>query len=81
VARVLIAEDESSVRDLVGRALKQDGHEVVGTADGVAALDKLVEAEGQFDLEALVGAVIAKPFTVAEIRFAVTAALVAAKRR
>jgi two-component system cell cycle response regulator CpdR len=125
VARVLIAEDESSVRDLVGRALKQDGHEVVGTADGVAALDKLVEAEGQFDLlladikmpmmdgialalavtrqfpklpilmmtgyadqrerasglEALVGAVIAKPFTVAEIRFAVTAALIAAKRR
>jgi CheY-like chemotaxis protein len=125
VARVLIAEDESSVRDLVGRALKQDGHEVVGTADGVAALGKLVEAEGQFDLlladikmpmmdgialalavtrqfpklpilmmtgyadqrerasglEALVGAVIAKPFTVAEIRFAVAAALVAAKRR
>ena len=41
MARVLLAEDEESVRLLVARALSQDGHEVVATVDGAEALDTL----------------------------------------
>jgi two-component system cell cycle response regulator CpdR len=125
VARILIAEDEDSVRSLVTRALVMDGHEVIGTADGAEALDVLKREDGRFDLlltdirmpimdgialalatardyptlpmvlmtgytdqrerasglDALIQNVIAKPFTLAEIRFAVAAALVAGKAR
>ncbi len=125
MARILIAEDEASVRSLVIRALRLDGHEVTETADGAEALDALSRAGGAFDvlladiklpimdgialalaaardhpalsillmtgyadqrerasgLEGLVHGVVAKPFTVAEIRFAVAAALVAGKKK
>jgi CheY-like chemotaxis protein len=124
VARILIAEDEASVRSLVIRALELDGHIVVEAADGAEALEALNRAEGAVDLlltdikmpimdgialalaaardyprlpimlmtgyadqherasglEGLVHAVIPKPFTVAEIRFAVAAALVQGKK-
>jgi CheY-like chemotaxis protein len=123
VPRVLIAEDEESVRALVARALVADGYEVMEAADGAEALETLNSEHGRFDLlltdikmpvmdgialslavardypalpilmmtgyadqreratglEAIIRAVIAKPFTVAEIRFAVAAA-VAARR-
>lgn len=48
--RILLAEDEDALRSLIERALKQDGHEVVATADGAAALDALTAAAGGFDL-------------------------------
>jgi CheY-like chemotaxis protein len=124
VARILLAEDEESVRSLVTRALSQDGHTVTATADGAEALDVLVKSGGEFDLlltdikmpimdgialalsvardypdlpivlmtgyadqrerasglEALVQSVIAKPFTLAEIKFAVAAGLASRKR-
>jgi CheY-like chemotaxis protein len=124
MARVLIAEDEESVRALVARALAQDGHEVVATADGAEALEVLTREAGRFDLlltdikmpvmdgialalasardypalpillmtgyadqreraaglESLVHDIIAKPFTLAEIRFAVAAVLAQGKR-
>ena len=124
MARILIAEDEESVRALVTRALSQDGHEVIATADGAEALEVLTRDAGRFDLlltdikmpvmdgialalatardypalpillmtgyadqreraiglEALVRDVIAKPFTLAEIRFAVAAVLAQGKR-
>ena len=48
--RILLAEDEEALRSLIERALKQDGHEVVATADGAAALDALTAAAGEFDL-------------------------------
>jgi CheY-like chemotaxis protein len=124
MARILIAEDEEPLRGLVTRALKEDGHEVVATADGAEALDKLQREAGRFDLlladikmpvmdglalalatardfpalpillmtgfadqrerasglEALVSDVISKPFSVAEIKFAVAAALAKGKR-
>ncbi len=38
MARVLIAEDDPDVRDVVAFRLEQAGHEVVPVADGVAAL-------------------------------------------
>jgi CheY-like chemotaxis protein len=124
MARILIAEDEEPLRVLVSRALKEDGHEIVATADGAQALDSLQRAAGRFDLlladikmpvmdgialalatardfpalpillmtgfadqrerasglEALVSDVISKPFSVAEIKFAVAAALAKGKR-
>jgi two-component system cell cycle response regulator CpdR len=124
MARILIAEDEEPLRVLVSRALKEDGHEIVATADGAQALDTLQRAAGRFDLlladikmpvmdgialalatardfpalpillmtgfadqrerasglEALVSDVISKPFSVAEIKFAVAAALAKGKR-
>ena len=119
MARILIAEDEDPVRALVARALAQDGHELVATADGAEALDVLQREAGRFDLvltdikmpvmdgialalatardfpalpillmtgyadqreracglEALIRAVVAKPFTLTEIKVAVAAAL------
>jgi len=119
MARILIAEDEESVRNLVRRALETDGHAVTQAADGAEALDILNKTHGAFDLlltdikmpvmdgialalaaardhpsltimlmtgyadqrerasglEGLVQGIIAKPFTVADIRFAVAAAL------
>ena len=48
--RVLVAEDELPVRALVTRALTQDGHDVVATADGSEALEAFTNAEKPFDL-------------------------------
>jgi two-component system cell cycle response regulator CpdR len=50
MARILIAEDEESVRSLVARALTVDGHEVMTANDGAAALDVLTHAGGAFEL-------------------------------
>ena len=119
MARILVAEDEVSVRALVMRALTQDGHEVVATDDGAAALEVLQREHGRFDLlltdikmpvmdglelalaiardfpelpivlmtgyadqrerasglDALICDVIAKPFTLAELRLSIAAAL------
>lgn len=41
MARILVAEDEAAVRDLVVRALTTFGHEVVAVPDGGAALAEL----------------------------------------
>jgi CheY-like chemotaxis protein len=119
MACILIAEDEEAVRLLVRRALAEDGHHVVITADGAEALETLKREQGGFDLvvtdikmpvmdgialalaaardfptipivlmtgyadqrerasglDTLIQDVIAKPFSVAEIRFTVAAAL------
>jgi CheY-like chemotaxis protein len=118
--RILIAEDEESVRTLLARAMVEDGHDVVAAADGAEALEVLVREDGRFDLliadikmpvmdgialslaaardypdiaillmtgyadqrerahglDAIVRDIITKPFTLAEIRFAVAASLV-----
>src|SRR5919108_4357761 len=50
MARILIAEDEESVRALIARALAQDGHHVVVAVDGGEALDRLARDDGRFDL-------------------------------
>jgi two-component system, cell cycle response regulator CpdR len=50
MARILIAEDEESIRSLVARALRQDGHEVMTANDGAEALDVLVRERGAFEL-------------------------------
>lgn len=50
MARILIAEDEEPLRNLVVRALAQEGHEVLSAADGAEALDLITRDEGRFDL-------------------------------
>jgi two-component system, cell cycle response regulator CpdR len=121
--RVLIADDEDSMRMLVARAIAMDGHDTVTAEDGAEALEILIREKGAFDLlltdiqmpvmdgvalalaaardfpdltillmtgfadqrerahglNAIVHDVITKPFSVADIRTAVAAAL--AERR
>ena len=121
MARILIAEDDEAVRDLVVRALDEDGHQLTATSDGVQALDALRRDDGGFDLlladvkmpvmdgialalaagrdrpdmpimlmtgyadqrerahglDALVHDVIAKPFSLEQIKSAVREALIA----
>jgi two-component system, cell cycle response regulator CpdR len=50
MARILIAEDDEPVRGFVKRALEMDGHQVVAECDGAAALERLVEENGAFDM-------------------------------
>jgi two-component system cell cycle response regulator CpdR len=117
--RVLIADDEESMRMLVERAISMDGHDIVAAEDGAEALEILTREDGAFDLlltdiqmpvmdgialaltaardfpeltillmtgfadqrerahglDAIVHDVITKPFSVADIRTAVAAAL------
>jgi CheY-like chemotaxis protein len=121
MARILIAEDEEALRDLVRRALMDAEHSVTTAADGGEALDILCNEDGAFDLlltdikmpvmdgialalaaardfpkvtillmtgyadqreranglDALIHGVIAKPFSLAEIKAEVAAALAA----
>jgi CheY-like chemotaxis protein len=48
--KVLIADDEDSMRQLVARAIAMDGHETVTAQDGAEALEILTSADGAFDL-------------------------------
>jgi CheY-like chemotaxis protein len=50
MARILIADDEESMRQLVGRAIAMDGHETTTAQDGAEALEILVRSNGAFDL-------------------------------
>jgi two-component system cell cycle response regulator CpdR len=48
--RVLIADDEDSMRALVARAIAMDGHDTVTAQDGAEALEILTREQGAFDL-------------------------------
>jgi two-component system, cell cycle response regulator CpdR len=50
MSRVLIADDEDSMRQLVARAIAMDGHETVTAQDGAEALEILSREDGAFDL-------------------------------
>jgi two-component system cell cycle response regulator CpdR len=50
LSRVLIADDEDSMRRLVARAVAMDGHETVTAEDGAEALEILTRENGAFDL-------------------------------
>jgi len=120
MAKILIAEDDEILREMVVRALNEDGHELTSAGDGAAALEALDRQVDKFDLllsdvkmpvmdgialalaagrdhpdvtimlmtgyadqrerahglDALVHDVIAKPFTVDQIKGAVREALV-----
>ena len=48
MAKILIAEDDTAVREFVSRALANNGHEVTPVSDGLQALETL--ASSRFDL-------------------------------
>jgi two-component system, cell cycle response regulator CpdR len=50
MARILIAEDEDTLRALVARALRDIGHEVEVAADGAEALEVLQRDPAGFEL-------------------------------
>jgi CheY-like chemotaxis protein len=50
MARILLAEDDDSVRAFVRRALELDGHSVLAVEDGSIALETLESDDGGFDL-------------------------------
>jgi DNA-binding NtrC family response regulator len=48
--RILLTEDDDSVRAFVSRALELDGHDVETACHGAEALDRLEEQEAGYDL-------------------------------
>jgi two-component system cell cycle response regulator CpdR len=50
MSRVLIVDDEDSMRLLVARAIAMDGHDIATASDGAEALEILGGADGAFDL-------------------------------
>ena len=112
MSRILVVDDEDSLRALVARGLAMDGHHCLQASDGAEALEVLIAENGRFDLlltdirmplmdgialalaakqhfpeltimlmtgyaeqrerakslESIVAEVMAKPFTIAELR-------------
>lgn len=50
MAKILLAEDDDSMRDFLAKALTRAGHEVESVADGEEGLDALGENAGTFEL-------------------------------
>lgn len=50
MSRILVVDDEESLRSLVARGLTMDGHDCLMAADGAEALDVLIAEHGRFDL-------------------------------
>lgn len=50
MARILLVEDDDSVRAFVKRALEMDGHAISTAEDGSVALETLHREAGEFDL-------------------------------
>ena len=50
MARILLVDDEETVRGFLKRGLELDGHEVALAIDGGDWLDRLTEDAGAFDL-------------------------------
>src|SRR5256886_9226158 len=47
-ARILVVDDDGASRSLMAQILAEDGHGVVGCADGAEAIERL-ERDGEFD--------------------------------
>ena len=50
MSRVLIVDDEESMRLLVARAIAMDGHEITTASDGAEALEILGNTDARFEL-------------------------------
>ena len=50
MARILLVDDEDTVRGFLKRGLELDGHAVATASDGSDAMDRLTETGGAFDL-------------------------------
>jgi two-component system, cell cycle response regulator CpdR len=50
MARILLVDDEETVRGFLKRGLELDGHSITTAIDGGDALDRLTDEQGAFDL-------------------------------
>jgi len=50
MARILLADDDPAIREMVARTLLGDGHSVTACADGHDALERLLATTDRFDL-------------------------------
>ena len=50
MSRILVVDDEESLRSLVARGLAMDGHDCMMAGDGAEALEVLIAERGRFDL-------------------------------
>jgi two-component system cell cycle response regulator CpdR len=50
MARILIAEDDSSMRQFLAMALRRAGHDVILCDDGISAYQAIQETETPYDL-------------------------------
>lgn len=50
MARILLAEDDQSMREFLAKALERAGHELVSVSDGSDGLDALGDEPGRYDL-------------------------------
>jgi DNA-binding NtrC family response regulator len=50
MARILLAEDDAAMLDVVRRALEADGHSITAAQDGQEALDLLCAPGATFDI-------------------------------
>lgn len=50
MAKLLLVEDDESVRTLAARALEKAGHLVEIACDGEEGLSRIVDAQGRYDL-------------------------------
>lgn len=50
MARILLVDDEDSVRSFLKRGLELDGHTITTAVDGEDGLDQLMATKGGFDL-------------------------------
>ncbi|TDR89074.1 response regulator [Enterovirga rhinocerotis] len=50
MARILLVDDEDTVRGFLKRGLELDGHTVTTAIDGADAMERLAEIEGAVDL-------------------------------
>lgn len=50
MSRILVVDDEESLRALVARGLGLDGHDCLMAGDGAEALEILIAEKGRFDL-------------------------------
>ena len=72
--KVLVAEDESSIREFVVINLKRNGYDVVEAADGAQAIEKYKACNGDIDVAILDimmpyvdGLEVCKPFSPSEL--------------
>ena len=50
MAKILLAEDDDSMRGFLAKALERAGHGVTACADGEEGLEALEDADGAYDL-------------------------------
>lgn len=50
MARILVVEDDDSVRTLAGRALERLGHSIDLAEDGSAGLSRIIQQNADYDL-------------------------------